>query len=45
MVKLHKLGTVEKMELAEELWDSVIKDQDNIEITKEQREELDKRLA
>ncbi len=45
MIKLHKLSTTEKMELAVELWDSVISDQNNIEITNEQREELDKRLA
>lgn len=45
MTKLHKLSNAEKIELAEELWESVIGDQNNVEITDEQRKELDKRLA
>ena len=45
MTKLHKLSTTEKIELAEELWESVLEDQNNVEITEEQREELNKRLA
>jgi len=45
MTKLHKLSNDEKIELAEELWESVIEDQNNVEITDEQRKELDKRLA
>ncbi len=45
MTKLHKLSNAEKIELAEELWESVIEDQNNVEITNEQRKELDKRLA
>ena len=45
MTKLHKLSTAEKIELAEELWESVLDDQNNVEITEEQREELNKRLA
>jgi putative addiction module component (TIGR02574 family) len=45
MVKLYKLSTAEKMELADALWESVLDDQNNVEITEEQRQELDKRLA
>ncbi len=45
MTKLDKLSNAEKIELAEELWESVIEDQNNVEITDEQRKELDKRLA
>lgn len=45
MTKLNNLSTAEKMELAEELWESVLEDQNHIPITDEQRKELDKRLA
>ena len=45
MTKLHKLSTAEKIELAEELWESVLEDQSNVDITDAQREELNKRLA
>ena len=44
MVKLHKLSTAEKMDLVDELWDSVLEDQSGVEITEEQRKLLDKRL-
>lgn len=44
MVKLHKLSTAEKMDLVDELWDSVLEEQDHIEITEAQRAELNKRL-
>ncbi len=40
-----RISNAEKIELAEELWESVIEDQNNVEITDEQRKELDKRLA
>lgn len=45
MTKLTDLSTAEKIELAEELWESVLEDQSNVQISEEQREELDKRLA
>ena len=45
MTKLTNLSTAEKMELAEELWESVLEDQSNVHISEEQREELNKRLA
>jgi putative addiction module component (TIGR02574 family) len=45
MTKLSNLSTAEKIELAEELWESVLEDQNNVPITDEQREELNKRLA
>ena len=45
MTKLTNLSTAEKIELAEELWESVLEDQSNVQISEEQREELDKRLA
>ncbi len=45
MTKLHKLSNAEKIELAEELWESVIEDQNNVEITDEQRKELDNKVS
>lgn len=45
MGKIHNLSTVEKLELIDELWESVIQDQHNVSITDAQRIELDKRLA
>jgi len=45
MGKIHNLSTAEKIELIDELWDSVIQDQNNVPITDAQRIELDKRLA
>ncbi len=34
----------EKLELIDELWESVLKDQDNLELTDAQKAELDRRL-
>lgn len=45
MGKIHNLSTVEKLELIDELWESVIQDQHNVPITDAQRVELDRRLA
>ena len=45
MGKIHNLSTAEKLELIDELWDSVIQDQNNVPITDAQRVELDKRLV
>jgi len=45
MGKIHNLSMAEKIELIDELWDSVIQDQNNVPITDAQRVELDKRLA
>ena len=45
MGKINNLSTAEKLELIDELWESVIQDQHQISVTDEQRAELDRRLA
>ena len=42
---IHSLSTFERILLAEQLWDSVHDKSDEIEITPEQRELLEARLA
>ena len=42
---IHSLSTSERILLAEQLWDSVHDKSDEIEITPEQRELLETRLA
>lgn len=42
---LFKLSTTEKLELVEELWDSIPEEDEALEMTAEQREDLDRRLA
>lgn len=44
MGKINNLSTAEKLELIDELWENVLKDQSKITITEAQREELDRRL-
>ncbi|MEZ4281934.1 MAG: addiction module protein [Myxococcota bacterium] len=43
--ELLKLSTAEKLELVEELWDSIPEDDEALSLTAEQREDLDRRLA
>jgi putative addiction module component (TIGR02574 family) len=43
--ELFKLSTAEKLELVEELWDSIPEKDEALELTAEQREDLDRRLA
>ena len=43
--ELFKLSTAEKLELVEELWDSIPEEDEALELTAEQREDLDRRLA
>lgn len=44
-MKIQELSSTEKVILAQELWDSVIIDQQALEVTQEQINELDQRLA
>ena len=44
IANLNTLPIVEKIQLVEDLWDSIAADQESIPLTTEQREELDKRL-
>ncbi|WP_390616331.1 addiction module protein [Maricurvus nonylphenolicus] len=44
-MKIQELSNAEKVSLAQELWDSVIIDQQALPVTQEQIEELDHRLA
>jgi putative addiction module component (TIGR02574 family) len=43
--ELRKLPLPERLELVEELWDSIAADSANLEMTQEQAAELDRRLA
>ena len=43
--ELFKLSTAEKLELVEELWDSIPEEDEALQLTPEQREDLDRRLA
>ena len=44
-MKIQELSISEKVLLAQELWDSVIFDQGALDITPDQRDELDRRLS
>ena len=44
-MKIQELSNTEKVILAQELWDSVIIDQNALDVTQEQIEELDLRLS
>ena len=44
MANLNTLPIVEKIQLVEDLWDSIAADQASLPLTAKQREELDKRL-
>lgn len=43
--ELFKLSAAERLELVEDLWDSLADDGDAIPLTEEQREDLERRLA
>ena len=43
--ELFQLSTAEKIELVEELWDSIPEEDEALALTAEQREDLDRRLA
>jgi putative addiction module component (TIGR02574 family) len=43
-LKIQSLTTSERITLAEALWDSVVAEDAEIELTESQREELDRRL-
>jgi putative addiction module component (TIGR02574 family) len=43
--KLLHLSVAERMQLAQDIWDSIASDPDAIEVTPAQRAELDRRLA
>ena len=43
--QLLKLSAAERLELVEELWDSIADDDGVLALTDEQREDLDRRLA
>jgi len=42
--KLKNLPISEKIQLVEDLWDSIVSEQDAVPLTAEQKAELDKRL-
>ena len=43
--ELFKLSPAERLELLEELWDSIADDDPALALTEEQREDLERRLA
>jgi len=43
--ELFRLSAAERLELVEELWDSIADEDQVLELTPEQREDLDRRLA
>jgi putative addiction module component (TIGR02574 family) len=44
-ISLEGLSVAERILLVEEIWDSIASDQEALEITQEQKDELDQRLA
>jgi len=44
-INIQLLSQSERILLAEELWDSVAEDQDNLEVTESQKKILEERLA
>ena len=44
IANLNALPIIEKIQLVEDLWDSIAAEQESLPLTAEQREELDKRL-
>ncbi len=44
-MKIQDLSNTEKVILAQELWDSVVIDQQSLDVSQEQINELDQRLA
>ena len=43
--ELKKLSTPERILIVEELWDSIAAEQEQLELTDNQRKELDRRIA
>ncbi len=43
--ELKKLSIAERILIVEQIWDSIAAEQEHLELTKEQRDELDKRIA
>jgi len=43
-MKIENLSTIEKVELAQRIWDSVAAEQDSIELSKEQAQLLNDRI-
>ncbi|MBW1882261.1 MAG: addiction module protein [Deltaproteobacteria bacterium] len=43
--ELFRLSVAERLELVEELWDSIPAEGETLELTPEQRQDLDRRLA
>jgi putative addiction module component (TIGR02574 family) len=44
MEQIFGLSVAERVQLAEDIWDSLVASQENIPVTDAQREELDRRL-
>jgi putative addiction module component (TIGR02574 family) len=44
-VEISQLSTAERIQLAEDLWDSILDKQDEIGLDEPQQQELDQRLA
>jgi putative addiction module component (TIGR02574 family) len=44
-VEISQLSIAERIQLAEDLWDSILDRQDEIELDRAQQQELDRRLA
>jgi len=42
--EVKRLGIAERILLAEEIWDSIVAEQEHLEVTKAQRDELDQRI-
>jgi putative addiction module component (TIGR02574 family) len=43
-VEISQLSIAERIQLAEDLWDSILEKQDELPLTNEQQQELDRRL-
>lgn len=43
--EILKLSVAERIQLVEDIWDSIAADPDSLTLTEEQRQELDRRLA
>jgi len=44
-VDYRSLSVPERLDLVEDIWDSIAQDAENLELTPEERAELDRRLA
>jgi putative addiction module component (TIGR02574 family) len=43
--EIRKLSVAERILIVEEIWDSIAADQESMEVTEAQKEELDRRIA